>query len=960
MSDTTSRESGHRERESGVSILRPGQSPLAPQVGDVGPRYSEWSADVFDALLPALTDAYDALRREYDALDAWEVHDALLDVPEPFAAAIGRYRDTTPTPDDSEEKQARRDHVRRVLTRGASGHDRVSAAVLAAAYADVLEHADETPALVLRLDGAAWTDLDDRRTGERALDLLGQLAESVDVRLMASPRLVDHLRRRYTEWADEHLTDVRDRTPHQAPPNAAARTRAGGRGEAPRWDAYRILDEWGAQSGRVRLLAELSRTHAREVLDLKADPVVDLKESSVDRYLGDLEAEGLVEVARYTAQSNEVCLTTLGEAAQECIDPAYRLIHPAQTEIQTHLTGFDKLSQVQCSAPAGTRGGEEGSPDRTAPAAAAPRTIWSHLADTGTPDEESGAGFIQWLGDGGRETSAYALQKTLRAGRRVEGVTCVDAPVERFDADGGDARTVYLSALESELHVVTQWGGSAATVGRIAKALASEHVWGKLLREQDVGLEFGKLDGMQGLSKSERIDHLQRGGQVGWSFHEEGEALDYWSLRDRLHAIGCRVLESIGDGLDGDSQQKSEHYRNAIGLITTMTRLLDLAGIDVTIYPLLYDVDQVVRDEEKRRDFCDFFRHVAPKQAVYGIHSAWRNVGETRAEKLQFRKSMDVGEDPTASLTASWVVAGPGADDLQPHLAAALESVDVREAVAEGREESIAISIPVVDGNSYGAVRAVVSDLLDRKGHHAESADIRRLTRVLMGVLGTDAWHCSPFAAARALLAIGNGRAVRHTLSVADIEYGLSTLPAETLLPNATASTSRMVRALLASDEPLSESELADAADCSSRTVSRNLEDLLALAFVEDAGGQFAAHIEPWWAAECDRDDPFEDASPDLRTTWTSEFVEDFVLEIALQRGVELSKVDWSDPPATPEAIADVVEWLDPWVPWVQCLLEEPPDESDPRERAVVVHLGSPTAADVATGTQSRLGGAAT
>ena len=957
MSDTHSDDADHREREPGVSILRPGQSTLAPQVGDVGPRYSEWSADTFDALFSSLTAAYANLRETYDALDAYEIHESVLDVPEPFAAALGRYHDTEPTPDDSDDKHARRDHVRRVLTRGESGYNRVSSEALAAAYADVLATADETPTIVVRLDGPAWTDLEDRRTGARALDLLGALATSIDVRLMASPRLVEHLHRRYTEWADEHLTDGRDSTPQRASPMADGRTgeRVGEGGgqdaERLRWEAYRILDEWGAQSGRVRLLAALPRTGARTVSDLKADPVLDLKAATVDRYVGDLEAEGLIEVTRYTAQSNEVALTTLGAAGQECLDPAARLIHPAQRDLSTHLTRFDTFSQVQCSAPAGSGGRQEAPPDRTEGAAATPHTLWAHLADTGTPDADSGAGFIQWLGDEGRETSAYALQKTLRAGRRVEGVTCVDAPVEEF----ADGRTVYLSALESELHVVTQWGGSAATVGRIAKALASEHIWGKLLREEDVGQEFEQLNGMAGLSKRERIDHLQRGGQVGWSFHEDGDDLDYWSLRDRLHAIGCQVLDSISAGRDGDAQQKSAHYRTAIGLITTMTRLLDLAGIETTIYPLLHDVDQLTRDEQKRRDLREFFQHVAPKQAVYGIHSAWRNVGETREEKLQFRKSMEIGGDPTASLTASWVVAGPGADTLHPHLAAALESVDVREAVAEGREDAIAISIPVVEGNGYGAVRAVVEDLLARKGHHGESSDIRRLTRVLMGVLGTEAWHCSPFAAARALLAIGNGREHRHTLSVADIEYGLSTLPAETLLPNATASTSRMVQALLASDEPLSEAELADAADCSKRTVSRNLADLLALAIVEDAGGQFVAHIEPWWATECERDAPFEEATPDLRTTWSAEYPEDFLLEIALQRGVELSKVDWSDPPETPAAIADTIEWLDPWVPWIRCLLEAPPAVDDHEERGVVVTLGGPTAVDVATGTQSTL-----
>ena len=71
--------------------------------------------------------------------------------------------------------------------------------------------------------------------------------------------------------------------------------------------------------------------------------------------------------------------------------------------------------------------------------------------------------------------------------------------------------------------------------------------------------------------------------------------------------------------------------------------------------------------------------------------------------------------------------------------------------------------------------------------------------------------------------------------------------------------------------------------------------------------------------------------------------------------GVELSMVEWSDPPSTPAAIADAIEWLDPWVPWVRCLLEAPPAVDDHEERGVVVTFGGPTAVDVATGTQSTL-----
>jgi hypothetical protein len=50
------------------------------------------------------------------------------------------------------------------------------------------------------------------------------------------------------------------------------------------------------------------------------------------------------------------------------------------------------------------------------------------LCATDPPDDEACSGFVQWL-NGGRDLpklNAYALHKRLLAGRRTEGVTCVD------------------------------------------------------------------------------------------------------------------------------------------------------------------------------------------------------------------------------------------------------------------------------------------------------------------------------------------------------------------------------------------------------------------------------------------------------------------------------------------------------------------------------------------------------
>jgi hypothetical protein len=56
--------------------------------------------------------------------------------------------------------------------------------------------------------------------------------------------------------------------------------------------------------------------------------------------------------------------------------------------------------------------------------------------------------------------------------------------------------------------------------------------------------------------------------------------------------------------------------------------MMDAVGLDVTIHVRVPDIDQLRRDPARRSDFTQLFAKIAPKQATYGVHSAWRPVGE--------------------------------------------------------------------------------------------------------------------------------------------------------------------------------------------------------------------------------------------------------------------------------------------------------------------------------------------
>lgn len=175
---------------------------------------------------------------------------------------------------------------------------------------------DQPQTLTLLLDGPEWTALEDRRTGVRALAALAVLADGFDVRLVASPKLRDELRRRYPRWAEIHLdlTESRDTSHTDTHQN-----------DHPAWDALQGLE---TSPRKRQLLGSLTTARERTYRDLTQDHAVDIEAGTVSRYVLDLEERGLVAVSR-CGRSNTVRLTELGETATDRYLTAENdLIHP--------------------------------------------------------------------------------------------------------------------------------------------------------------------------------------------------------------------------------------------------------------------------------------------------------------------------------------------------------------------------------------------------------------------------------------------------------------------------------------------------------------------------------------------------------------------------------------------------------------------------------------------------------
>ncbi|WP_396614104.1 DUF5817 domain-containing protein (plasmid) [Haloferax sp. S1W] len=930
----------------GISVLQPGQQPVSDVVSGVGPRYSEWLPELLEALLPAAAGTVDRLARAED-----ETPTSLLG-PDTTSADVGdgerppltgfeerwgvcgaggrwmpslvtwMERWWTTEVDDSERPAYEK--TMQVLTGVGTGQspEDMDLDAMERTFVQLLAHAADAPTVRVVLDGPAWVDLDDGRTGERALDVLATLADVVDLRLQISPRLEDELRRRFPEFVDAHLSETRDES-RRAPRDGADTSE------------YQTLSEWGAQTGRVRLLAWLPADDKRTVKaakDAATADVLPFSPNSVDAFVGDLAAAGFVEVDHRTTESNVLSLTDEGRRAQALITDNFRIEHPKQVSLESEsYCPPSNLVKESVTRRSGTEGGD---PDLTA-------EEW--LADTGRAEDAPSP--VRWMDADGCRLDAWTLHRRMKAGKRVDGVTAVDEDVTEFD----DGRVVYLSAFEDDLQVVTQWGNAGQTLVRVAKALSSRLVWDRVLDEDTVGRDLDNILGIGGLSKGDLADALQRGLQLPI----KKENLDYESLRSKLLYKGGVLLGQMGVFNEEDDFAKSEVMLDAHGLITCMTTLLHHVGVDVTIHVCVPNVRMLKADENRLQGFLDWFRHTVPKQTSYGMHSAWRHVGETREGKLKFRLPVDVDvEAPSAEMTASFVVSGRGADDLVGPLASTLEDIDVREAVATGAEETMNLSIPVADGSSFHHIKDVVKEIAEWKGYLPRESTLRRTTRVIMGVLGQSPWSASPFATAEALL--GLAKADHHEFGVHHLQHALSTLPADRLFPAAKPSVRTMVKMLLSADGPVSPKNLKAAT--STASYERNTSDLEAIALVErgvDGGHDWTISLEPWWARSSTTDRPVDvreaDGDGGLRQrSHADEMLYEFA--VAMDGEMHLDPVWYGGDGGVRgvDKIAERLPKLAPWVPWVVALVEDLPDKREADTEPTVVLGRTLAAADTA------------
>lgn len=298
---------------------------------------------------------------------------------------------------------------------------------------------------------------------------------------------------------------------------------------------------------------------------------------------------------------------------------------------------------------------------------------------------------------------------------------------------------------------------------------------------------------------------------------------DFENLREELVDWGQTIQDLTTDLKNGDYEDRdalrATIIRSAHGLAGSIVHLLEAAGIDVVRE---VRVPSAV-DQDNLEELAKSVSISAAIQSTYaGVHSIYRQLFEKRDEKraTSFSPTIDA-EDPYGTLIGSFVVRGEDLHRLRPHLENSLEQPT--EVHDDAPETAVCVDI--------------------REPTRSDSAAIMNRTLLPKRIRPTDrsidittALVTDPFAIATAYQHLGSEERPRD-LRPDECRYALNCLDATDLCRDLPPTVGKMVSALLSAERRLTQSELADRAGVSTRSVRNNAAELEAIGLLDRSDG---------------------------------------------------------------------------------------------------------------------------
>lgn len=778
----------------------------------------------------------------------------------------------------------------------------------------VLRVAEVTPTVSVRIDDA----FDELRADQRSevVDLLADLANVVDLRVVATGR-----------WQRKLARDYREQLPavsEQCSAGLSAGTIA-----ALVEDARNVL----APDGReVRILRQLAAEPAETVSYNELYATHEVSKGAIRQCLThgetSLSALGLVETfSRATDSGHAVELLAAGRRFLDTLDSEIG----RQQRLETVVSESGNPSDDSRVTPPACEG---------RPTAEAEAVTAQPDQDTNTSDRNRLSNHHQ-IRSASRHRYAAAVGSTSNAD-----IGLVDHPIAK-KPDRAEPHWYY-DHEDDRLLVGAEYDNPTQWWTCIALSLASRRTFRHVLTPER--FDEGKLGDLL----ADHIDILRNSRCLGYLKDADATPEAYTNAL----LAAAEDLRELTQDLHHENYENETRFRGtilseALGLAGTLVHLLDIADVDVVREARIPRFSRDFKTSQKN-DLVETLSIGATIQSHYGEFAAYRQLFEFREEKRDgtYPPTVDA-EDPYGELIGSFVLVGPSVPNLAEPLRRRLSNRELHD-----------------DAPEFGVPIQV--DVADERRHTRETVDVMcrqkslRPTRATTSMLA--AFTGTPYDVARALHNLGNEtKAPGRKLRLDEVRYALSALDANRILPEMSKpALSRIVHTLLAAETPLVQSELAERADVSARSVRTHAERLAAFDFIRNTndGWRFSLpfHIDeergetilPWFVAP-DRENEI------LVRDVLAEVVYD---QLDTERYADpedpIAGILFGDPGMVVPALQAAWGWLDPWIESICVLLDTATDHvctaavSSARPEQQIATVGSePAQMSLTTATES-------
>jgi len=604
--------------------------------------------------------------------------------------------------------------------------------------------------------------------------LISSLTTVTDVYLVAETYLLEQWLA-HTHAADlpGSLTEQRNTRQHGA--SAKSET------------VQRAIKRFDIDGGIIELLRSVAGTptETRTLDVLEAE--LDVERNTIYNRLHHLREYDLISDTLSTPDGSAVSLTSTGRAY---LDAVYESAG-VQTTLEESLIAAGKSSNNMPCNPASTReGGDGGGWTRNRlPYLHSLRSIPRHQFHAATSTATDS------------DLSVVDTNIGLLADRAAPGI--------HYDHDD---RTLLVSA---------EYDNPMSYWVCIARALCNSRIWDWILDPDKLDAPHG--DKFRSLFK----DHKEVLRQLRCLGYTPNDITDIEAYRDYLLEAKddlLKLTKRLSNGDYPDEQDRSE-FRGTIlsdahGLAGIMAHILDLVDVEIVREVRVPRYRQF--DRQQRQALARTIAKGSTIQSVYNEATTERQIFERREGKREQMIAVDAdAQDPYADLIGSFVIVGDFKTQKDGFVQLLDDVMGSRSPHDDAPEFNLNLSI---------------------KGHLSRSDYAQTVTRLCREknlkptpeAISTLAGVCnSPYEVATALNWL-QANDDRRTIDSREVRFALSQLDVDDILRGTSSTPRKALMALLNATKPLSQSELADRADVSERSLRDHLPDLLDLGVIDE------------------------------------------------------------------------------------------------------------------------------